>query len=571
MRYTSSLGVRLALGLVLGLLLTGCRKTSAPAEEPAGPPWFRDATGELGLNFVHDAGPVGRYFMPQVMGSGAALFDYDNDGRLDIYLIQNGGPGSKSTNRLFHQRRDGKFVDVTEGSGLGVTGYGMGVAIGDVNNDGYPDVLLTEFGRIRLFLNNRNGTFTDVTREAGLDNPHWGTSACFVDFDRDGWLDLVVANYVVYSQTRPCSDHGGKRGFCGPSVFPGTVAKLYHNLGRVPGSRRREVRFEDVTVRSGLGSLSGPGLGVACADFNGDHWPDIFIANDGQPNHLWVNQHDGTFKEEAVVRGVAYNAMGHAEANMGIALGDLDGNGLFDIFVTHLTEERHVLWKQESRGLFADRTAASGLASAHYRGTGFGTVMGDFDQDGAPDLAVANGRVKLGAWANRAPGGSFWQPYRERNQLFANEGGGQFRDISPQNEAFCGRRGVARGLACGDIDGDGALDLLVTEVAGPARILCNAVPNRGHWLMVRATDPLLGGRDAYGAEVTVHVGQRRYWRLINPGLSYLCSSDPRAHFGLGAADRVDAIEVVWPDGTQETFGGRAADRVVTLRRGQGKK
>jgi hypothetical protein len=447
-------------------------------------------------------------------------------------------------------------------------------------------VLLTEYGRIRLFRNNGNGTFSDVTKDSGLENSPWGTSAAFVDFDRDGWLDLVVVNYVAYDPARACST-GEQPDFCGPNVFKGTVTKLFRNLGparhptlspttggegKVRGSDDKGtcVRFEDVTDSSGLGRKIGPGLGVVCADFNGDGWPDIFVANDGKPNHLWINQRNGTFTEEAELRNVAYNGAGQSLGNMGVAIGDVDGKGAFDLFVTHLTEESNTLWRQEPRGRFEDRTVAARLASPSWRGTGFGVVLADFDHDGALDLALANGRVLLGTVRDVPRLDPFWAPYAERNQLFANDGSGHFRDLSP-SDPFGQPWGVSRGLACGDLDGDGAVDLLVTTVAGAARVYRNVAPKRGHWLIVRAVDPALR-RDAYGATVAITAGGRRWMGSITPGQSYLCSHAPHAHFGLGQCERIESIAVRWPDGdvAEEIFPGGAADRLVVLRRGLGK-
>jgi hypothetical protein len=546
------------------------RTELSPGEGSQDPAWFADVTTELGLAFVHDAGPVGGYFLPQHLGSGVALFDFDNDGRLDIYLIQNAGPHSTARNQLFRQEADGHFTDVSAGSGLDVAGYGMGVAVGDVNNDGWPDLFLTEYGRVRLFLNNGDGKcFTDITAEAGLTAAGWATSACFLDFDRDGWLDLVVVNYVDYDPSRTCAGKGGKQEFCGPQMFSGSMPRLYRNLGRRQDPRTPHgVRFEDVTLPSGLGRARGRGLGVVSADFNGDHWPDIFIANDAQANTLWINQQDGTFKEEAVSRGLAYDHMGQRLGNMGIAVGDVDGDGLFDVLVTHLIDETHTLWKQGPRGLFQDRTVAAGLSGTLYRGTGFGTALADFDQDGALDLAVVNGAVSRGPGGNRAGLGPFWSEYVQRNQLLANDGRGRFRDLAAANPAFCGSFSVARGLACGDLHNRGSLDLVVTAIADRARLYRNVVPRQGHWLSVRAIDPGLR-RDAYGAEIVVGAGGRRWQRSINPGSSFLCSNDPRAHFGLGGAERVGCIEVRWPDGTHEVFGAGPVDRHVKLVKGQG--
>jgi hypothetical protein len=540
--------------------------------EPTGPPWFADVTDKVGLDFVHDAGPLGGYFMPQIIGSGAALFDFTADGRVKyLYLLHNGGPKGKK-NQLFEQLPDGRFKDVSAGSGLDIAGYNMGVAIGDVNNDGFPDVLVTQYGGVKLFLNNGDGkTFTDVTKEAGLSNPGWGCSAAFLDYNRDGWLDLVIVNYVAYDPARPCPTMDNRPDYCGPNQFAGQKARLFRNLGPVAGTAGKAVRFEDVTEGSGLGALPGPGLGVVSADFDGDGWPDILVANDAQANRLWINRHDGTFREDAMPRGLAYNRIGTAESNMGIALGDVTGNDVLDVFMTHLTEETPTLWLQGPRGRFSDRTSSVGLTHPRWRGTGFGTVLGDFDQDGALDLAMVNGRV---ARHHKQPAderlGPHWSWYAERNQLFANDGAGRFRDVSLLNPALCGTGNVARGLAYGDLSGQGALDLLVTTIAAKARLYRNVAPNRGHWLLVRAVDPKLGGRDAYGAEVRVRAGQRSWLRLINPGSSFLCSNDVRAHFGLGSVTRVEQIEVQWPDGTAEVFPGCRVDQRITLARGTGK-
>jgi hypothetical protein len=300
----------------------------------------------------------------------------------------------------------------------------------------------------------------------------------------------------------------------------------------------------------------------------------LLIANDGQVNWLLINQRNGTFTEEAAARGIAYNEMGVVQANMGIALGDADGDGLFDILVTHLSTETHVLWKQGPRGYFQDRTALSRVAASAWRGTGFGTVFSDLNNDGAPDLIVVNGGIKRltidSAPQGKANSDPFWNGYQQRSQIFANDGSGAFTDVSDSNLAFSGTAAVARGLALGDLDNDGGPDLLVIRIAAPARVYRNIAP-RGHWLTVRVVEPSLGGRDAYGAEVAVSAGGRRRTVWINPSQSYLCSNDPRAHFGLGSTVRVESVSVIWPDGSEEQFAGVEADQVITLRKGSGQR
>ncbi len=340
--------------------------------------------------------------------------------------------------------------------------------------------------------------------------------------------------------------------------------KLFRNLGSISSAIDCEVKFDDQTRQAGLANKSGPGLGILCADFDGDLWQDLFVANDGAPNHLWINQKDGSFKEQGVLSGLAYNAMGQAEANMGIAIGDVDGDQLFDLFVTHLHEESHRLWKQSPVGSFNERTAAVGLMGPSSKSTGFGTLLGDFDNDGDIDLVIANGMVRRDT--NVAPSTKvedFWEPYRQVNYLYSNEGSGKFKSRLSMDRDLCGVPGVWRGVVCGDLDNDGGLDLVVTRLDGKANIFRNTVANRGNWMLISALDQQ---RHAYGAVITLVAGAKKWTRWLNPGQGFACSSDPRAHFGIGSTDRVDEILVVWPDGSSETFPGRNANQLVELQK-----
>lgn len=529
------------------------------------PTLFEDATRSAGLDFIHNPGADSSYFMPESIGSGAALFDYDNDGDLDIYLI-NAGPHDhygrttgRETNRLFRQEAGGTFIDVTGTSGLEDTGYGMGVAVGDIDNDGDLDVYVSNYGPDALYRNNGDGTLTNITRQAGIRNAEWGCSVLMFDYNRDGFLDIYVTNYVKFDPKSYCMDNAGRRDYCGPAGFAGVSDVLYRNNGN--GT------FRDVSLTVGIARKALRGLGVISADFNDDGWPDVYVANDGDPNNLWINQQDETFVDQALEYGVAFNEMGMAEAGMGIALGDIDGDGDFDLFISHLRHESNTLYRFDRQTRFRDDSTPAGLAGPSLPYTGFGTGFFDFDHDGDLDLAVANGRVTRGPLLTASRPAAYWDHYAEPNLLFENNGRGFFTPAG-KDDLFCRTVENSRGLAFGDIDNDGDIDLLVNNEGGPARLYRNIAPKRGHWLGIRALDPALR-RDAIGARVEVVTATGRYVRQIMTGYGFLTSHDPRAHFGLGAATAVDSVIVHWPDGSREAFTGLPVDSYVTLVKGSG--
>lgn len=538
-----------------------CNRKERPGHEQASA-IFTDITKESGLNFVHEPGVDGTYFMPESMGSGGGFFDYDQDGDLDIYLVNGGWHGKEHQgeapkNRLFRQESNATFTDVTEVSGLGDSGYGMGVAVADIDNDGDLDVYVTNYGSDALYRNNGNGTFANITKQAGINNSAWGTSAVFFDYDRDGYLDLYVANYLDYDPAIVCTDRAGRQDYCGPKGFVGVPDVLYHNNGNET--------FSDVSQLSGISKSAYRGLGVISADFNRDSYPDVYVANDGEPKNLWINRGDGTFEDEAVALGAAVNESGQPEAGMGVTAGDADGDQDFDLFITHLREEKNTFYRYYGKEGFQDESWAVGLAGVSVPFTGFGTGFFDYDNDGDLDLAVGNGRVTRGPLLTDRRPPQYWDDYAEPNFLFENDGAGHFHDVSKDAGSFASTVDNSRGLAFGDIDNDGDIDLLVNNEGGPARLYRNDQKKKGHWLMIRAMDSKLR-RDAIGAEITVMCQGKKLLRMVAPAYSYLNSNDPRVHFGLGSATSVDEIIVRWPDGTQQNFPGVRADQIITLQK-----
>ena len=525
----------------------------------------------------------GEFYYPEIMPPGVALFDYDNDGDLDVFVVQGEMLGSAPLDRAFFPPRDpaslrGRlfrndlhiaadgtrtlhFTDVTERSGIDARGYGMGVAAGDFDNDGCIDLYVTKLGSNQLLHNNCDGTFTDVTKASGTASPGWSVSAAFVDYDRDGWLDLFVGHYVNYrvEANVKCFGLAGARDYCPPHMYPAQPSRLYHN--------NRDGTFTDVTARAGLSAEFGPALGVATADFNGDGWIDLYVANDGQPNQLWINQHDGTFKNTALIAGVALGANGEAKSSMGVDAGDFDNDGDEDLIVTELTGQGVDLFVNNGSGVFEEQSARAGLREPTLPFTGFGAAWLDVDNDGWLDIVTVNGAVTQSVEA-AARQERF--ALRQRKQLFRNLGGGRFEDATSRTGPAFARAEVSRGAAFGDVDNDGAVDVVVGNASGPLALLINDVGQRRHWVGLRLVSAD-GRRDMLGARAAiVRADGVTVWRRARADGSYASANDPRVLAGLGDSNQPVTVRVTWPNGRTETWTGIAADRYTTLRQGTGR-
>ena len=579
------------------------------SERPA--VYFTDATDQAGLSFVHENGAAGQYWLIETMGAGGALADLDEDGDLDVYLVngfdlrgldarpinlvrrENGlywvapsapSPEPRSAdpadyaveltpaagveprgNALYRNEGTGTFVEVPQAGGAADVGYGMGVAVADADNDGDQDLYATNYGPNAFYRNRGDATFV---RARGVEAPQWSTSAAFFDRDNDGLLDLYVVNYLDFTPVtnKICggfihTDAAGlraigedSRSYCAPSEYGGVPDVLYHNAG--------DGTFVDVSLAAGVANPQGKGLGVVAWDWNEDGYQDLYVANDGVANFLYQNAGDGTFRDVALQAGVAYNVRGQAEAGMGVDIGDCDRDGDWDLFVTNFSRETNTLYRNEGT-YFKDVTAVAGLGRPSWLYLGFGTAFFDYDHDGDPDLYVANGHV-LDRVQVLQPG----VRYAQEHQLFRNDGSCRFAEVGDRAGSWFAQEQISRGLARGDWDGDGDLDLLVTNCGGPAKLARNHHGNGRHWASIKLV-ATAANRDAVGAEVRVVTDSLDQRRLVNSGSSYLSAGDRRLHFGLGDRQRIDRLEVQWPHGARQVFRQLPADRNLLVEQGRG--
>lgn len=532
--------------------------TLAPAQAIT----FRDITSQAGIHFIHNNGAFGKKWLPETMGPGCAFIDYDNDGWPDILLVNGTDwPGHSkagaTTLKLYHNNHNGTFTDVTSKAGLAVSFFGMGVAVGDYDNDGFEDIFITAVGQSHLFHNNGNGTFTDVTKSAGLWGPNeFSTSAAWVDYDRDGKLDLVVANYVQWSEQGDlyCTLDGTHKSYCTPESYKGTSVRLWHNLGNG--------HFEDATQKAGLADPTSKSLGIAILDLNNDGWPDLFITNDTQPNKLYVNKKNGTFEERAVPSGVAFSEDGVARAGMGVDTADYDRSGGASLIITNFSNQMLSLYHNEGNGLFVDEAPSSEVGRATLLTLGFGCFFFDYDNDGWPDIFVADGHIE-----NEIERVQKRVSYAEPPHLFRNLGHGKFEEITAKMGAGFASPKVARGAAYADIDNDGTLDVLLMTNGGPPHLYSNeGGTNQSLRIKLVGTK---SNRDGIGAIVRISAGGEKQWQMLRSGSSYLSSSELVLTFGLGSKTNVDSIEIQWPSGQVDKLSNTSSGQTVTIAESKG--
>jgi enediyne biosynthesis protein E4 len=549
--------------------------TAAVLAAPAETIRMVDVAAEAGLTLLNVHGDASKDYILDTNGNGAAIFDYDNDSRRDI-LIVNGSTrehirrGGDPMLALYRNEGKGHFRDVTTGSGLSARGWGMGTCVADVDNDGFEDVYVTAFGPNVLYHNNGNGTFTDVTRRAGVGDARWGSGCAFGDYNRDGNLDLFVANYLAFDETkipkRGQSSECRYMGFdvmCGPRGLPAVSNVLYRNNG--------DGTFTDVSEAAGIKDKGAYALGVLFSDLTEDGWPDIFVANDSVPSLMFRNNHDGTFTDDGLVSGLALGGDGRPRAGMGVDAGDYDGDGHLDIIVSHFSEDYHALYQNSGHGLFTDVSYQAGIAVPPLRYLGWGAGFLDVDNDGLPDIFVANGHVYPGV--DRFGGGT---TFLQRNQLFHNLGNKRFKEIGAEVGGGLAIRKSSRGAAFGDYDNDGDIDVVVVNIDDRPTLLRNDTASGNHWITLQLEGDAgksgpgpKSSRDAVGARVRLEAGGRAQVAEVRAGGSYLSSNDARQHFGLGPAARVERVEITWPSGRVETVSGLPADRFYLAREGQG--
>ena len=551
--------------LALELSAAACFAQAPKGADGAAGITFRDITQRAGIHFLHNNGAFGKKYLPETMGPGVAFIDYDNDGWPDIFLVNGtdwpGQPAKHSTPKLYHNNHDGTFTEVTHKAGLDIEIFGMGVAVGDYDNDGYDDLFITAMGQSRLLHNNGNGTFSDVTQKARLLGPkEFSTSAAWVDYDKDGKLDLVVANYVEWTLDGDlyCTLDGKSKSYCTPESYKGTAVRLWHNRG--------DGTFEDVTKKAGLGDKTSKTLGIALLDYDNDGWPDLLFSNDTQPNKLYRNNGNGTFTEKAVVAGVAFSEDGVARAGMGVDAVDYDRSGATSLLITNFSNQMLSLYHNEGSGLFVDEAPRSEIGRASLLTLGFGCFFFDYDLDGWPDILIANGHIDSDIQRVQ-PNVKYAMP----PHLFRNMGKGDFAEVTKSlGSAFAAPR-VGRGAAYADIGNRGRLDLLLSTNGGPVYLFENeasgtAATSRSLRLKLVGT---VSNRDGIGAVVKVTAGSDWQSQMLRSGSSYLSASELVLTYGLAQHDRADSVEIRWPSGRVETLSNVAAGQTITVTEGKG--